>query len=34
VARIYQAPGLVWLERQAEAAEDLVAERRAQERHG
>jgi hypothetical protein len=29
VARMYQEPGLAWLERQAEAAEDLVAERRA-----
>jgi hypothetical protein len=28
VARMYQEPGLAWLERQAEAAEDLVAERR------
>jgi hypothetical protein len=28
-ARIYQEPGLAWLERQAEAAEDLVAERQA-----
>jgi hypothetical protein len=29
VARMYQEPGLAWLERQAEVAEDLVAERRA-----
>jgi hypothetical protein len=29
VARMYQAPGLAWLERQAEVAEDLVAERQA-----
>jgi len=29
VARMYQEPGLVWLERQAEIAEDLVAERHA-----
>jgi hypothetical protein len=27
VARMYQEPGLGWLERQAEVAEDLVAER-------
>jgi hypothetical protein len=27
VARMYQEPGLAWLERQAEAAEDLIAER-------
>jgi hypothetical protein len=34
VARMYQEPGLVWLERQAEVAEDLVAERQAAaERH-
>jgi hypothetical protein len=26
VARMYQEPGLAWLERQAEVAEDLVAE--------
>jgi hypothetical protein len=30
VARMYQEPGLAWLERQAEVAEDLVAERRRQ----
>jgi hypothetical protein len=29
VARIYQEPGLGWLERQAEVMEDLVAERQA-----
>jgi hypothetical protein len=29
VARMYQAPGLAWLERQAEAAEDLLAARQA-----
>jgi hypothetical protein len=29
VARMYQEPGLAWLERQAEAAEDLLAERHA-----
>jgi hypothetical protein len=28
VARMYQEPGLAWLERQAEAAEGLIAERR------
>ena len=27
VARMYQEPGLAWLERQAEAAEDLVTGR-------
>jgi len=27
VARMYQEPGLAWLEHQAEVAEDLVAER-------
>jgi hypothetical protein len=27
VARMYQEPGLAWLERQAEVAEDLVAQR-------
>ena len=27
VPRMYQEPGLAWLERQAEVAEDLVAER-------
>jgi hypothetical protein len=29
VARMYQEPGLAWLERQAEAAEQLLVERRA-----
>ena len=29
VARMYQEPGLAWLERQAEVAEDPVAERQA-----
>ena len=29
VARMYQEPGLAWLERQAEAAEGLLAERQA-----
>jgi hypothetical protein len=29
VARMYQEPGLAWLERQAEAAEDLLARRQA-----
>ena len=29
VARMYQEPGLAWLERQAEAAERLLAERKA-----
>jgi hypothetical protein len=30
VARMYQEPGLAWLERQAQAAEALIGERRAQ----
>jgi hypothetical protein len=30
VARMYQEPGLAWLERQAEAAEELLAERQAE----
>jgi hypothetical protein len=30
---MYQEPWLAWLERQAEIAEDLVAERQAAERH-
>jgi hypothetical protein len=30
VARMYQEPGLAWLERQAEAAEALLAVRRAE----
>jgi hypothetical protein len=29
VARMYQAPGLAWLERQAEAAEQLLADQHA-----
>jgi hypothetical protein len=29
VARMYQEPGLAWLERQAEVAEELVAQRKA-----
>jgi hypothetical protein len=29
VARMYQEPGLAWLDRQAEAAEQLLAERQA-----
>jgi hypothetical protein len=29
VARMYQEPGLAWLERQAEVAQELVAERQA-----
>jgi hypothetical protein len=29
VARMYQEPGLAWLECQAEVAQDLVAERQA-----
>ncbi|HWD47447.1 MAG TPA: hypothetical protein VHM23_27685, partial [Actinomycetota bacterium] len=33
VARMYQEPGLAWLERQAQAAEEVIAERRARERH-
>jgi hypothetical protein len=33
VARTYQEPGLAWLERQAQAAEELIAERRARARH-
>jgi hypothetical protein len=32
VARMYQEPGLAWLEWQAEVAEDLVAERQAAEK--
>ena len=31
VVRMYQEPGLAWLERQAEAAEQLLAERQAEE---
>jgi len=30
---MYQEPGLAWLERQAQAAEELLAERGARERH-
>ena len=30
VARMYQEPGLAWLERQAQAAEELIIERRNQ----
>ena len=33
VARMYQEPGLAWLERQAEAAEQLLAERQAADHH-
>jgi hypothetical protein len=33
VARMYQEPGLVWLERQAQTAEELITERQNQERH-
>jgi len=33
VARMYQEPGLAWLERQAEAAEELLAERQAADDH-
>jgi hypothetical protein len=33
VARMYQEPGLAWLERQAEAAEQLLAERQAGEQN-
>jgi hypothetical protein len=32
VARMYQEPGLAWLERQAQVAEDLVAKRQADRR--
>jgi hypothetical protein len=31
VARMYQEPGLAWLERQAQAAEELITQRRNQE---
>ena len=31
VARMYQEPGLAWLERQAQTAEELITERRNQE---
>jgi hypothetical protein len=33
VARMYQEPGLAWLERQAEAAQELLAERQAADDH-
>jgi hypothetical protein len=33
VARMYQEPGLAWLERQAEAAEQLLAQRQAGEQN-
>ena len=33
VARMYQEPGLAWLERQAQTAEELITERQNQERH-
>jgi hypothetical protein len=33
VPRMYQEPGLAWLERQAEVAEDLVADRQAAAKH-
>jgi len=33
VVRMYQEPGLAWLERQAEAAEQLLAERQAGDQH-
>jgi hypothetical protein len=33
VARMYQEPGLAWLERQAEVAEELITDRRAGDRH-
>jgi hypothetical protein len=33
VARMYQEPGLAWLERQGEAAEQLLAERQAGEQN-
>jgi hypothetical protein len=33
VARMYQEPGLAWLERQAEAAEELLARRQAPDPH-
>ena len=33
VARMYQEPGMAWLERQAEAAEQLLAERQAGEQN-
>jgi hypothetical protein len=33
VARMYQEPGLAWLERQAQTAEELITERRNQGQH-
>jgi hypothetical protein len=33
VARMYQEPGLAWLERQAEVAEEVITDRRAGGRH-
>jgi hypothetical protein len=33
VSRMYQEPGLAWLERQAEVAEELITDRRAGGRH-
>jgi hypothetical protein len=33
VARMYQEPGLAWLERQSEAAEQLLAQRQNAEDH-
>jgi hypothetical protein len=33
VARMYQEPGLAWLERQAQIAEELITERRDQGQH-
>jgi hypothetical protein len=33
VARMYREPGLAWLERQAEVAEEVIIERRAGGRH-
>jgi hypothetical protein len=33
VARMYQEPGLAWLERQAESAEQLLTERQAGDQH-
>jgi hypothetical protein len=33
VARMYQEPGLAWLERQAEVPEELVAQRKRTEEH-
>jgi hypothetical protein len=33
VARMYQEPGLAWLERQAQIAEELITERQNQDQH-